>query len=284
MLFCQLNSASKVWLSFCFGIQKKFRHSVLKVFIKGIKTTANYFRFILELNYIDLCIWRMFLFCKAPNASINWEDFHLELFLFPQKLKFSPVLHIPNSEDWSWGKLHQTRSNLLIFSKQILTVTSDGFNKYFFTAGPKEPILQGKTSELVSKFCTGIWTGWAVGRQLRRNLFLVLNKLSTEKIVKWATGLCSVPQLLGLFGSFTHPRQNRCHLNQMTTGFCLPQRGSLQSFPFIRFKAQEKYPWKIVSSMFSSRKTCCCARREMIFTSADYNIQEWRKGRHQSCM
>lgn len=32
----------------------KFRHSVLKVFLKGSKPTANYFRFILEVKLYGL--------------------------------------------------------------------------------------------------------------------------------------------------------------------------------------------------------------------------------------
>lgn len=158
---------------------------------------------------------------------------------------------------------------------------------FFFTAVPKEPILQGKSSELLPKFYSGIWMRRAVGRQLRRNLFLLLNKLSTEKKIDlWAAGLCSVPQLLDLFGSFTHPQQNRCHLNQMTTGFCLPQRGILQSFPFIRFKAQEKkIHARLPALCFLAEKNPAAVPEEKwFFTSADYNIQEWRKGRHQSCM
>lgn len=133
-----------------------------------------------KLHYTDLCIWRMLLFCKAPNASIIGKIFTLNS--SPSLKNFSSlqfctflILRIGVEENCI-----KIRSNLIFF-KRMLTVTSDGFNEYFFPAILTRPILQGKPSELVSKFCTGIWTIQAVGRQLRRNLFLVLNKLSTEK-------------------------------------------------------------------------------------------------------
>lgn len=66
--------------------------------------------------------------------------------------------------------------------------------------------------------------------QLRRNLFLVLNKLLTDNFSHVGYWVVLSATAAGLFGSLTHPHQNRCHLNLMTTGFCQPQRGSLQSF------------------------------------------------------
>lgn len=107
-MFCQFNSASKIWLN----LEPKTNWKSLLKEAKPLQIVSD---LCWKLNYIDLCVWGMLLFCKAPNASLNWEDFHLELFLFSRKLRFSPVLSFPNSEDSSWVKLHQNRSNLFIF-------------------------------------------------------------------------------------------------------------------------------------------------------------------------
>lgn len=69
-----------------------------------------------------------------------------------------------------------------------------------------------------------------MGMQLRRNLFLVLNKLSADNFSHGDYWVVLSATAAGLFGSLTHPHQNRCHPNQIPAGFCLPQRGSLQSF------------------------------------------------------
>lgn len=146
-MFCQFNSASKIWLSL-----KPTTNSGIQ-FWKSFLKEANPLQIISDLywklNYMDLCIWRMLLFCKDPNASINGEDLPLQLF-FPQKPNFCTflILRIGTEENCI-----KTKRNI-IFSKQTLWLLMASM-KIFFTVVHKEPILQGKTSELVSKFCMG---------------------------------------------------------------------------------------------------------------------------------